>query len=725
MIKPNYMIPAGICLTNQGRSRTLYPNGDGSWRSEDHSTGAVEIICYNQAISALRQPGTSAANMLISNSGAAARIRQGGLHYRDQLCEASQDALDFWLALCVGMDHLAASGVPITPANLDRPHHRRFIQQIAGQIYTKHPISIAVRGGAIKDAAFMPRGRTLKKYRDRYIESGYDEMALVAQTWLRGNRTGRISTRMRDLMTLAVEQVYLDRKMPNVSAALKRLKVLLDSENALRTVNGMAPMQVVDHSTMDAHIKKIAPTARSIARNGERATINARSRGSTDVRALMVGKEVEIDECKLSLITVAKKKGWWQRLSEGDQAALEEIEKIIRIRLWLILMIDVATRMPLAWILTDAPCAEATRAAIRMATRDKTREKTIYGCECDPMPAVGIGQQINDNGAGVRNAPVKAGCLGISTQSVDVRTYHGGDKPHVERMFGTMENCLINLIHGYTGRRAGALPGYDPIKNGVLDCAQLYGIITRYLVDEYPSERHFGTGMNGRRPINVLKQVSHDYGFCSVPADHDRRIQLGWKRKCKITDEGVKPFGLPYTSPELQILAEHVDGKVGVYVDPDDIACASIVIQGHPEPILAHLSYTRMRDLTLPQFLDIAEKARAEDPEAEADTEAHLARVRRKFYDQMQFIAIEHKLPRSYMTIAEAQKKAEVVMTGLHAPRPRTVPGTVAPNRLGQEENVPGVHKVGPGFQPAIDGRVEGDVSLAPLGKPNTEGKLS
>lgn len=63
-------------------------------------------------------------------------------------------------------------------------------------------------------------------------------------------------------------------------------------------------------------------------------------------------------------------------------------------------------------------------------------------------------------------------------------------------------------------------------------------------------------------------------------------------------------------------------------------------------------------------------------------------------------------------------------MTGLHAPRPTTVPGTVAPNLLGQEEDVPGVHKVGPGFQPAIDGRADSNVDPERLGKPNTEGKL-
>ena len=61
-----------------------------------------------------------------------------------------------------------------------------------------------------------------------------------------------------------------------------------------------------------------------------------------------------------------------------------------------------------------------------------------------------------------------------------------------------------------------------------------------------------------------------------------------------------------------------------------------------------------MSDLTIPEFLAVAEAARAEDPEETENFEARLARVRRDRFDRMQFIAVEHQLARSYMTIAEA-----------------------------------------------------------------------
>ena len=726
-MKLNYYIPAGLQVRTPGSTRILYPNGDGTSRAEHADSGRTEVLSYNEVLYSLRQPGTSTIS-LEAGSAATARLRQGGFQYRQQLSEDLQDQIDLRKAIVVGVDHFVEAGAKVTAAGLDRDQNRRAIRNVASRLYKTQPINLAPRGGSIRLVAFMPKGRTVMAYRKRYIESGYDEMALVDQAWFRGNRTSRILTRMRELMTLAIEQVHLDLKKPNVSAALRRLRTLTTEENAKRKLNGLTPLKPVTHKSMAQHIRMIGSTALAIARDGERAVANNRSRGATDTRGLMIGEQIEIDECKLSLITVARTNGWWERLSRDEQGTLEEIDKIIRTRLWLVLMLDVATRMPLAWVLTGTPSKEATLEALRMATRDKTRGKVIYGCESDPMPAVGIGCLRGDNGYGIRNAAVKAATLGILGQSLDARTYHGVDKPYLERMFGSMESILINLIHGYTGRKAGALPGYDPMRNGVLDCQELYGLITRYLVDEYPNERHYGATMMGRRPIQMKGYINHNYGAVRESSPHDRRIHLGWENEATITDEGVKVFGLSYTSPDLQAISDQVEGKVSVFSDPDCTNHVTVLIKGHMDPILADLSWTAMSDMTIPEFLAIAEAARAEDPEETENFEALLARVRGDRFDRFHAISLEHKLARSYMTIAEAQKKAEVVMAGVQSPRRKALPGTAQPGSIADEGATAGVRKVGSGFQPPIDGRAEEpgtDDKGRVLPKPDTRGKLS
>lgn len=128
------------------------------------------------------------------------------------------------------------------------------------------------------------------------------------------------------------------------------------------------------------------------------------------------------------------------------------------------------------------------------------------------MPPVGIACIRNDNGSGLRNSVVKTALLGIASQIVDVRAYHSGDKPYVERMFGGMETRLFNLIDGYTGNRAGALKGYDAVKSAAFVREELYAMITKYLIDEYPSEVHYGATFFGQRPIKVAERLAQEVG---------------------------------------------------------------------------------------------------------------------------------------------------------------------------------------------------------------------
>ena len=157
---------------------------------------------------------------------------------------------------------------------------------------------------------------------------------------------------------------------------------------------------------------------------------------------------------------------YWHTLDRDFQEALELADEEIRRRLTILVMIDVATRMPLAWVVSEQPKAEATIALLRMATRDKTREKRIYGCDGDPMPALGLGLVRNDNGTGLRNKQVKEILMATAAANVDVRAYASADKPYVERRFGTAESVLWKLVHGYAGRKPGENPGYDAKKMG-------------------------------------------------------------------------------------------------------------------------------------------------------------------------------------------------------------------------------------------------------------------
>jgi hypothetical protein len=364
-----------------------------------------------------------------------------------------------------------------------------------------------------------------------------------------------------------------------------------------------------------------------------------------------------------------------------------------------------------------------------MATRDKTKEKIIYQCDSDPMPAVGIGAIKTDNGSGLRNVDVKAASLGILAQSIDCRSYNSAERPHVERFFGSLESIVFNLVHGYTGRKAGHLKGYDPIKSGVFDTEELYGIITRYLVDEYPFERHFGSTMRGMRPIQAARDANEQYGCVAIIPPLDRRIHLGWKSEATVTDEGVKAFGIPYSSPELQKLSDAKNRKVTVYSDPDCVDEVTVLIEGRDDPILGVLSWTALKGMSVPEALEFGTRVRAEDPSETHDFEGRLARARRRRRDDVRSKGLEENIPKSFMTIKEAKAKAAMMVYG-QDPHQRPLPNTTPPGMVASEAATIGVHDIGGGFDDVARSADQEGANRAKvddsfdLGKPDVEGKL-
>jgi hypothetical protein len=340
------------------------------------------------------------------------------------------------------------------------------------------------RGGEEVKGRLLYQGRTIYEYYQIYQDLAPDERsaeALVTLSHMRGNRSSRLLAPLRHLMTEAWEKIGLDKKGTSVANVRDYLETLIDSVNKKRNLNDLPNLVVPSEKTLRKHRDTlVTPTEYAISVKGPRETRRKHGRGSTDVRALMIGELCGMDEQKMSIVTSAKAEGFWHTLTDETQQAYEAADNYIRKRLHMIVLLDVASRMPLAWVIAENPNAEATLALLRMATRDKTREKMRYGCLNQPVGGSGILYLRNDNGTGLRNADVISPLMGLDTVNGITRTYSPTDRPHDERFIGSIESCFFKVMPGYTGRKAGDVPGYDAIKNGVVDVQTLYGMLTRY-----------------------------------------------------------------------------------------------------------------------------------------------------------------------------------------------------------------------------------------------------
>ncbi len=687
-IAPRYDLSPGTELTVNARTLVVNRKTDHGYEAADQASGRVEFLPYVMLARLLKQPGLSLKKPM-SVTSAKAQLRLGTYKAVEALPSKQQENGAFKLAICAAIAEIHDAirqekndpDYELSQRKLNDLELRENIAELASTYFGKK-IYVHVASGGNRLIWQLPKGRKLNEYYNAYLrcvpksiaETAADPIAaLIPLDHLKGNRRRRITWLIRDMMTEAIEHFAREAKEYSIANIHNHLTAELNAVNKKRQANDLPQLQTPSQTTLSRHQKGLFSTTEAEIRDkGERAAKSKLGRGSTDLRALMIGELTEIDEVHLSLVVTAKVCGLWEKLGDPEKRALEDADKIIKTRLTLLVMLDVATRMPLAWVISDEPRAEATLALLRMATRDKSKEKIRYGCSGLVADAVGLGMVKTDNGPGLRNAAVKSAVLGAGGVSVDVRVYSPTDKPFIERHFGTLESVLLKLLHGYTGRRPGDLPGYDANKSGVLDIDILYQLLTCFYIDELPSMRHHGFGMWGRRPAEVYEEVYKTREIFE-PMDPDlRRIHLCWEEKVIPTSEGVRVFsGIWFNSPELQQAIEDTQGydryrqrQVSVYVDPDNLNEATVVLPRTTAPIRVQLQSSVFADMTINEVLNLVRAYRKEDPSTTEIHEDRLAKVRRERRELLDSIGVEKNLARSYQTRAEIKAKARQVFQG-------------------------------------------------------------
>lgn len=291
---PRYNFLPGSEITLLERPVVVTEKNDHGYKVAGRDDGIITIVPYGTLVEQLKLPGAR-IDTLLPATGGRQKQRLGGFTTAEALSDDQREAGRFHFALCQGVlayrtKIRAERGDPhldLSERMLDKPEARRLIAAVAEQIFGKKILFNPARGGK-SNAHFVYKGRTLMKYFRVFEDLDPSESpmdALVTLDHLRGNRTVRICSRLRELMTEAWELIGFDVKSPSLSNVRKFLEARIREENQKRGANDLPKLVLPADRTLCEHRNSLlTPTEYLIATKGLRHARNKRGRGSTDLR---------------------------------------------------------------------------------------------------------------------------------------------------------------------------------------------------------------------------------------------------------------------------------------------------------------------------------------------------------------------------------------------------------------------------------------------------------
>ncbi len=673
---PLYKVPQGSELVLDRRRWRVVGKDHTGYAVEGIGDGECASLSFERVNDAIRHGDCEVITPKLAENKRKLLDYTGGIERLEQLPEQEQRDIRARLGLIHALDALEKERGKLSQNFLNRRDIRRRLRATACEQAKDPHLFHDVYIGSASMPHVLPRGRTLQEMRNRYIEFDRDPIVLMRRHHRKGppiDKRGRLSALQKRFIDYVLDRV-LDEKQPPLAEVYKGAKIKFTVPEA-DTLQGFRHPSI---TTIRTRYKALTPADREIARNGSRYSQNKYGAGSTEVSALLFGEKCATDQVLLSIFTNAKGQVDVKELNpKKDGTPLEENE--VR-RLWMFFMIDVATRMPLAWLLSETADSDHHKKLLRMAMRDKSREKVRYDCKRDPAPPVHLTLTNADNGTATRNSAVYASQLGMGTIVKTGRTYNSPDNTYAERPFGTLQWKVLNLLDGYVGSKPGELNGYDGQKNARISPDALMGIITRFWVDEYPYTPHNGTGMHGATPWQKLEEVMDLSEGINAPSSEMLRVHLGESKEVSTTSEGVKIFNIPYNSTALQKFAGGESKKVTVFLNPDDLRKVSIVSEETTDVITAHLTMTTFADLSLTEAVDDMRKAIEDNPQKRQLHEQHLREARRRRARESGFYP-DSTLPNAYERIDRIREKAEEIahleIVSLPRSGPTSAPGSI------------------------------------------------
>lgn len=413
-----------------------------------------------------------------------------------------------------------------------------------------------------------PSPRTLRRWLGFYSACDWIAMSLADNYGRSGNREPRFEVEERMLIKKYAD-MFASRLQPTRVSLLGMMHREIRKENKKRDANGERLLVLPSRSALARAIDQLDPFYVIAGRESPEAARRKLAIVNGGMSVTRPLERVEIDEDKLPLQTLLMDAGLWPRLTPKQQ------EEVTRHRFWLCTAIDGATRCCLAAVLVENPSEASALATLEMSVGDKSAYAAASGCNT-PWDMFGTGEcYANDSASWFKSSTWRGTIIDLGSEILFPTTGMPQLRGRQERFYGTLHRGLIDTLSGKTFLNPVAKGDYDSEANAFLDPSELYRMIIRWLVDVYHNTPH--GGLDGETPRNAWLRLTKSFPVMSPPDREAHRHIFGLTLERRITNRGIRIFGLHYQSPALLPLRRLAkDRRVRVRLDRGDLGSVSV-----------------------------------------------------------------------------------------------------------------------------------------------------
>lgn len=403
-----------------------------------------------------------------------------------------------------------------------------------------------------------PSTRTLRRWKNDYVESGEDIRGLINSDKSKGNYNRKFSSdpevnqEILRIINESIDEIYLTLQQNTIQAVLDLVEHRINKINETRGESNKLP--IPSYVAIYQIIVQLDEYEVDKARKGERYANEKHKTLNKAPEPTRPLERVECDDTKTDLLVI----------DQETSLALG--------RPWLMILIDVFTRMILGYFLSFYPPSHVTvMMAMKHAIRPKNYVKEKYPDIVNSWDTYGVIEVlVVDNakhwyGVGIEDACYQMG-TDIQYAPVRIPWYKGA----VERLLQTIHSGLIHKQPGTTFSNIFDKGDYDPEKHAVIWLDLLDEILHKWIIDIYSESIHSGIQAI---PKSRWKNSIVKFPPALPPAFTDLDIVLGKIAYRKISGTVIHFKNLEYSDSILASIKtnQKKDEVVKIKYDPTDL----------------------------------------------------------------------------------------------------------------------------------------------------------